>query len=65
MFSGGKRGIINTVSPLDVVSQWFIRDVGTASRCAALTLLALNELTQVIDWGAPPAVTSAFHKVFF
>lgn len=32
-------------------------DVGTASRCVALMLLTVNELTQVIDWGAPLAVT--------
>lgn len=39
-------------------------DLGTASRCVVFTLLTVNELTQVIDWGGPPAVAILVSRSF-
>ena len=49
MFSGSKDGIINTVSPLERISQQLCGIRERLPDVSVLTLFTVNELTQVID----------------
>lgn len=65
LFSGGENGIINTGSPLDLISQQFIWHVKTACWWVVFTLMAVKELTQFNDWGALLTMIHRCRQTFF